>query len=152
MKNQTSICLVAGALLLVGGQTALRAQQYSIGWQAIAGGGGTSTGGVYSLSGTVGQHDAGGPMTGGSYSLYGGFWALYAVQSPGAPLLTIRLTSTNTAVVSWPSPSTGYVLQQTSSIKPANWATAPETPVDNGTTVSVTVNPPTGNLFFRLKH
>jgi hypothetical protein len=59
---------------------------------------------------------------------------------------------TNTAVVSWPSPSTGYVLQQTSSLTPANWMTAPETPVDNGTTVSVTINPPVANLFFRLKH
>jgi len=28
-------------------------------------------------------------MTGGSYSLTGGFWALYAVQTPGAPTLTI---------------------------------------------------------------
>jgi hypothetical protein len=77
---------------------------------------------------------------------------LYAVQSPGAPLLTIRSTLTNSAVVSWPSPSTGYVLQQTSSFTPANWVNAPERPVDNGTTVSVIVTPPVGNLFFRLKH
>jgi hypothetical protein len=126
--------------------------QDSLDWHKISGGGGTSTGGVYSVSGTVGQHDAGGPMTGGSYSLYGGFWSLYAVQTPGAPLLTIQLTLTNTAVVSWPSPSTGYVLQQTGSLLPTNWVKAPETPVDNGTTVSVIVNPPVGNLFFRLKH
>jgi hypothetical protein len=65
------------------------AQQYSIDWYKISGGGGTSNGGVYSVSGTIGQHDAGGPMTGGNYSLTGGFWALYAVQTPGAPLLTI---------------------------------------------------------------
>ena len=42
---------------------------------------------MYSVSGTIGQHDAGGPMTGGNYSLTGGFWALYAVQTPGAPCL-----------------------------------------------------------------
>ncbi len=52
------------------------AQQYSIDWYKVAGGGGTSTGGTYSVSGTIGQHDAGGPMTGGNYSLTGGFWAL----------------------------------------------------------------------------
>ena len=40
------------------------AQQYSIDWYKVAGGGGTSTGGVYAVSGTIGQHDAGGPMTG----------------------------------------------------------------------------------------
>ena len=44
---------------------------YSIDWYKISGGGGTSTGGVYSVSGTVGQHDAGGLMTGGNFSLTG---------------------------------------------------------------------------------
>src|SRR5262249_33796647 len=44
------------------------AQTYSIDWFKIAGGGGTSTNGQYSLSGTIGQHDAGGPLTGGNYS------------------------------------------------------------------------------------
>ena len=42
------------------------AQQYSIDWYKIAGGGGTSTGGTYAVSGTIGQHDAGGPMTVGA--------------------------------------------------------------------------------------
>ena len=66
------------------------AQQYSIDWYKVAGGGGTSTGGTYSVSGTIGQHDAGGPMTGGNYSLTGGFWALISVvQTPGAPTLYI---------------------------------------------------------------
>jgi len=37
-------------------------QQCSIDWYKIAGGGGTSTGGVYSASGTIGQPDAGGAM------------------------------------------------------------------------------------------
>ena len=36
------------------------AQSYSIDWYKIAGGGGTSTGGVYSVSGTIGQNDAAG--------------------------------------------------------------------------------------------
>ena len=44
------------------------AQTYSIDWSTIDGGGGTSTGGVYSVSGTIGQPDAGGPMTNGQYS------------------------------------------------------------------------------------
>ena len=34
-------------------------QQYSIGWYKIAGGGGASSGGVYSVNGTIGQPDAG---------------------------------------------------------------------------------------------
>ena len=51
------------------------AQPFSIPWFTIDGGGGTSAGGVFSLSGTIGQHDAGGPMTGGAFALTGGFWA-----------------------------------------------------------------------------
>ena len=31
---------------------------YEISWHTIDGGGGTSTGGQYSLTGTIGQHDA----------------------------------------------------------------------------------------------
>jgi hypothetical protein len=46
-------------------------------------GGGTGTGGVYSVTITIGQPDASGAMTGGSYSLTGGFWALISVvQTP----------------------------------------------------------------------
>ena len=87
---------IVGLILMVLAlaSSSAHAQQYSIDWYKIAGGGGTSTGGVYSVSGTIGQHDAGGPMTGGNYSLTGGFWALISVvQTAGLPLLTITLNS-----------------------------------------------------------
>src|ERR1017187_4225032 len=88
------------------------AQSYSIDWYKIAGVGGASTGGTYQVTGTIGQPDASGAMSGGNYSVTGGFWSLYAVQTPVAPLLRIFLTPTNTAVVAWPYPSTGWNLQQ----------------------------------------
>jgi len=82
---------------------------YDLSWSTIDGGGGTSTGGVYSVSGTIGQPDAGPTMSGGNYALDGGLRAtIAAVQTPGAPLLSITLTTTNTALISWPSPSTGF--------------------------------------------
>ena len=85
--------------------------QYSVDWPTIDGGGGTSTGGVYTVSSTIGQPDAG-QMTGGNYTLQGGFWGLIAaIQTPGAPLLTITHTTTNTVIVSWPSTATGFNLQ-----------------------------------------
>ncbi|MBC8095980.1 MAG: hypothetical protein H7Y43_09220 [Akkermansiaceae bacterium] len=130
---------------------ALAHAQYSIDWHTIDGGGGTSTGGVYSVSGTIGQPDAGGPMTGGNYSVTGGFWSLYAVQTPGAPLLKIALTTTNTAMVSWPSPSTGWNLQVNTNLAGTNWLAIAETVTDNGTIKYIIVNPPTGNRFYRLK-
>ena len=151
MKTQTLKSLAAGALLLAGGQIALRAQQYSIDWHKVSGGGGTSTGGVYSVSGTLGQPDAGEPMTGGTYSLYGGFWALYAVQTPGAPVLSIQLTATNTAMVYWPSPSTGFNLEVNTTLATANWVTNFQSITDNGTIRYILVGPPAGNRFYRLK-
>jgi hypothetical protein len=127
--------------------------QYSIDWYKVSGGGGmNSTGGVYSVSGTVGQHDAGGPMKGGVYSFTGGFWSLFALQTLGAPSLTIFLTSTNTAVVSWPSPSTGFELLQNTNLNTTNWVTPPQTVNDNGITRFIIVNPPVGNKFFRLRN
>jgi len=129
---------------------AARGQNYSIDWFKVSGGGGTSTGGVYTVSGTVGQHDAGGPLTGGNFSLTGGFWALYAVQVSGAPVLNIRLTSTNTAMVYWPSPSMGWTPQVNTSLSSTNWLTPSETIQDNGTIKYIIVNSRTGNRFYRL--
>ena len=150
MKPNLSKALLAFAVLCC----PLRAltQSYSIDWFTIDGGGGTSTGGVYSVSGTVGQPDAGGPMTGGSYSLTGGFWSLYAVQTPDAPALSIQLTTTNTAMIYWPSPSPGFNLQANTSLATTNWVTPAESVTDNGTIKYILVNPPTGNRFYRLKN
>ncbi|MGP8202033.1 MAG: hypothetical protein ACLQU4_21310 [Limisphaerales bacterium] len=127
------------------------AQNYAIDWYKIGGGGGTSTNGQYSVGGTIGQHDAGTTMTGGSYALTGGFWSLVAVMpSSGAPLLTIT-RSGNSVVVSWPSPSTGFALQQNSNLANASgWASFSGTVNDNNVIKSVTNNPPIGNFFFRL--
>jgi hypothetical protein len=141
--------IVLAALLLLSTVCA-RAQNYSIDWFSIDGGSGTSTGGVYSVSGTIGQPDAG-TMSGGNYSLAGGFWGIIsAIQTPGAPLLIIRLTQTNTVVVSWPSPSTGFSLQQNSDLNISNWSTPGENITDNGTNKFIIVSPPAGNRFYRL--
>ena len=126
-------------------------QTYSIDWFTIDGGGGTSTGGVYSVSGTIGQPDAG-RMSGGNYSVDGGFWGIIAaVQTPGAPTLYVQRTTTNTVAVFWPSPSTGFQLQQnTNSVASVNWSNVLTAPFDDGSFKTVIVNPPTGNRFYRL--
>ena len=53
MSNKT--ILLTAALVLTG---AAALAQYSVNWFKIAGGGGTSSGGSYALSGTIGQADA----------------------------------------------------------------------------------------------
>ena len=100
--------------------------------------------------GTIGQPDAGVAMSGGNFSVSGGFWSLIAVvQTAGAPLLTIT-HSGNSVIISWPSPSTGFVLQQNSNLATTNWTTSGVIS-DDGTNKSITITSPTGNLFFRLQ-
>ncbi|EEF57474.1 hypothetical protein [Pedosphaera parvula] len=129
-----------------------RAQTYSIDWFSIDGGGGTSTGGVYSVSGTIGQPDAG-HMSGGNYTIDGGFWGIIAaVQTPGAPFLTITPAGLN-VIISWPVSSTTFTLQQDADLNTPNaWSTTGSSvTVTNGSNY-VTVPATVGNKFFRLKY
>ena len=88
--TRVGLAILIGLFFISAKVLSVSAQSYSIDWFTIDGGGGTSTGGVYSVSGTIGQPDAGGPMTNGQYSVTGGFWALpTAIQVSGAPTLTI---------------------------------------------------------------
>ena len=153
MKTKlNAFAFAAVGFILLHSAFCLRAwgQSYSIDWFKIAGGGGTSTGGVYAVSGTLGQPDAGGAMTGGNYSLSGGFWSLIAVvQSAGLPNLSIA-HSGNSVIVSWPNTGS-YTLQQNANLALANgWATSGYTISTSSGTNSITVTPPVGNLFFRL--
>ncbi len=145
MKN---LILLLGLMMPV----MVSAQQYSIDWYKVSGGGGTSSNGQYAVSGTIGQHDAGGPMTNGNFSLTGGFWSLYALQTPGAPMLFIT-KSGNNAVLSWSSSATGYLLEvNPSPTTPGGWATvSPVPPPVNGTNYVTNAIVP-GNNYFRLRH
>jgi hypothetical protein len=80
-----SISLIPIALLMLIGITTANAQRtndpaapqsgYDLSWYTVDGGGATfSTGGSYSLGGTIGQANAG-ILRGGSYTLNGGFWS-----------------------------------------------------------------------------
>jgi hypothetical protein len=132
--------------------TSVRAQSYSIDWFTIDGGGGTSTGGVFSVSGRIGQSDAG-HMSGGNYTLDGGFWEMFAaVQTPGAPLLRVFSTTTNTVVLAWPVSSTIFSLQQESGLSPANWGPVTNSASIVGTENQVIIAAPAGNRFYRLKY
>jgi hypothetical protein len=141
---------LTAAMCVIAAVAALRGQDYSIDWSSVDGGGGTSTGGVYVVSGTIGQPDAG-SMSGGVYQLDGGFWSIYSVvQTPGAPLLAIYPTRTNAVILMWPSPSTGYALQQNGDVSTTNWVGVAQTPIDNGAVKSLVVSPSSGRRFYRL--
>lgn len=58
---------------------------FDLSWHTIDSGGGTSTGGGFTLEGTIGQPDAGLSMSGGGFVMTGGFWA--GDESTGTPCL-----------------------------------------------------------------
>ena len=71
MKSVTSVSVILSVTLLA---AAASAHEYSITWYTIDAGGGTSAGGTYTLSGTIGQPDAHAPRTSQSFTESGGFW------------------------------------------------------------------------------
>jgi hypothetical protein len=143
------------ALCLLPSAFCLCAQaQYSLDWFTIDGGGGTSTGGVYSISGTIGQPDAG-VMSGGPFSLVGGFWGVVGViQTPGAPRLAIERTN-GIVRVFWPVSTTDFVLEQTTNLVSApltnTWTQVPMPYETNATHSFISVAPPANKRFYRLR-
>ena len=128
------------------------AQNFAIDWFTIDGGGGTSSGGAYSLSGTIGQPDAG-RMSGGGYTLEGGFWSADSLlQTPGAPLLTATLSS-QAVVISWPLPATDWVLDQSDepTTPSLSWRQVLFPYTTNATHISVTIPGPAGTRLYRLR-
>lgn len=77
------ICLL-GCSLPASGQT------YSMGWYRIAGGGGTSAGAPFQVSGTIGQPEAGGALTAGGFALTGGYWSQSFVPQAPAPEIAVE--------------------------------------------------------------
>ena len=127
--------------------------EFSIDWSTVDGGGGTSTGGVFTVSVTIGQPDAG-VMSGGNFTLQGGFWAVIAaVQAPGAPLLSIFRTTTNTVAVTWPGPEAGWRLQATPNLStsPIGWTELPSPYSGSGTNLLFIEPSRAGSRFYRLR-
>jgi len=152
IRAATGPGLLAIALLLgaIHFPTTVHAQSYSIDWYKIAGGGGTSTGGTFSVAGTVGQSDASPAMLGGNYTLTGGFWSLISVvQAAGTPSLAIRLSGSD-VVISWPNTGS-YTLQQSSDLVSGSWTTSGYAVNTVNGTNSITIPSPQGRSFFRLK-
>lgn len=84
----------------------------------IAGGGGRSAGGTFTLDGTIGQPVAGSSSSGGGYDLAGGFWGGRAAVVPGVTVsgrvLTVTGLGLRNAVVSM-TDSVGVVTRSTTS-------------------------------------
>lgn len=136
-----SLCFVFSVLVL---------GQYSIEWHTIGGGGGTSTGGDYSVSGTVGQPEAG-TMSGGEFALSGGFWSILAVvESLDAPSLTIYRNAPDSVLISWPVSAGGWLLEKNPDLATGDWSAVGSAPVEVGGNVQLTISPLQTHGYYRL--
>jgi hypothetical protein len=72
---------LAAVIFLVSLCAATARGQLAVNWYTIDGGGGTSSGGTFVVSGTIGQPDAG-TMSGGIFVVNGGFWAGLGASGP----------------------------------------------------------------------
>ena len=146
-----TIAFVISALSWISAAGGVSAQSFSIDRYAIAGGGGASAGGGFTLNGTVGQPDAGPqPLSDGRFSLAGGFWSLVAVPTAGAPALSVERQGAVVRVF-WPlSAATGFVLEQSPTAIGA-WTPVTSPYVTNATDISLSVPSPTGQKFYRLR-
>jgi hypothetical protein len=81
---ESTMRALIGLFLLASGPSAFaQSGELRVDWASIDAGGGSSTGGIYSVSGTIAQVDADPlqPASGGNFELTGGFWAGIAPQS-----------------------------------------------------------------------
>ena len=81
----------------------------------------------------------------------GSFGDTEVTQFTFRSMLSVRLTETNTVLISWPAPSIGFELQQNADLGTTNWMPAETAPVTVGSEKQVIVPSPLGPQFYRLR-
>lgn len=142
------------ALVVVLGTAWTTRAQTTIDWFTLDAAGGASSSAIYLINSTAGQNDVGSTfLNSANYRIIPGFWALENLgPATGVPTLTITLSGAN-VILSWPSPSTGFILQHadTFSTLPVAWANTPGAISDNGFTKSLTIPHNQAHIFYRLR-
>ena len=115
-------------------------------------GGGTSSGGNFSVTGTIGQHGTD-SLAGGNFALQGGFWSsAVAIQTAGVPHLSI-VRSGNNYILSWPDTGATFVIEVTSTLQTTAtaWGNSGASPTLSNGTNTVTLPVQAGRFFYRLR-
>jgi 1,4-alpha-glucan branching enzyme len=110
----------------------------------------TSYGPDYSNMGSTRVTASGSPPT--ANITVGPYSALILSQVPPVPMLAIT-QSNNVLTVSWPTTPSGSLLESSSTLSgsPSDWSQVPVSQYQtNGNTVSINIDPPTGDTFYRL--
>jgi hypothetical protein len=72
----------------------------------------------------------------------------YAAE--GEPVIASPVVTGNRLILSWPAPSTGYVLQSSTNLATTNWMAAGWLPINTNQQLQVSVPVPGSSVFFRL--
>ena len=128
--------------------------QTVIDWFTLDAAGGAHSSANYVVNFTAGQNDVGSStLSSANYRIIPGFWALEDLgPATGLPELNIALSGAN-VILSWSSPSIGFVLEQTDSfnVLPAAWGNTPGVVSDNGFIKSITIPHNVAHRFYRLR-
>jgi hypothetical protein len=81
MKLRRTIVAVAAGAAALAITPAGRAQP-RVDWSTIDNGGGALVGGIFAVTGTIGQPDARNTVSGGVFTISGGFWAPFEIFCP----------------------------------------------------------------------
>ncbi len=77
-------------------------------------------------------------------------WVLVLESTLDPPTLSISLTATNAAVVTWPAVWSDYTLQQNSDLTAANWFNVTNPILVGSNEIQVIISPLVGQEFYRL--
>jgi len=128
--------------------------QSAIDWLTLDAAGGAQSSASYVVNFTAGQNDVGPTViSSANYRIIPGFWALEDIgPATGLPELSIALNGSR-VILSWPSPSTDFVLQHADSLNvlPAAWSDTPGVVSDNGFIKSLTLPHDLSKRFYRLR-
>lgn len=157
MTAQTLFCCLVTCLTSTLLPSNLLAQTARLQVGASTSGGGTVAAASATLSGTLGQPSIA-RLHSRDFTIDGGIWgASTPIADRGAPSLTVRYTSTNTVVVSWPITWPGFELWEGTDQTTTNWIPVAVKPIDlalsrDRTDKMVLVPATAGSRFFQLKH
>ncbi len=122
---------------------------FTIPWSTLDSGGGTSSGGAFSVTGTIGQFDAhAAGASGGIFTLNGGYWA-QVVAMPDDPELAIVKFSNGDVSIQWQSDAIGWQLQTSTTLAAGSWSNVGGVITGPGA-FTVMRDPSVPKQFFRL--
>jgi hypothetical protein len=151
MNSKTTLLVMALCLLSTGWAIAQAPSDFNLDWFTVSCGD-SSSGGDYTLTGGIGAAEAV-PAAGGDFGMVAGFWSILPSLEIGElPVLRIAFVAQNSVLISWPAPSTGWVLEESTAPGASGWTDAAAPVISQGGDNTVRQPIPGGSRYYRLRH